>query len=425
MSAAESPRTPRWYSEVGRFEWLMLAIAAAGWFFDVFEGQIFNLTSGQMLPDLLHCAPKAPAVLAWGDRLLAVFLVGGSTGGVLFGSLADRYGRKSMMSVTILCYSIFSGLTYFATTLWQVAALRFLVALGVGGEWAVAATLVAEVFPAAARARASGIFQATSILGTWLAALAGMAVGAQWRYAYLIGILPALLVLWVRAKVQEPARWREARTVDRQMGSFRELFGNQRWAAHAILGLLLAAVGLATFWGVTIAGQNLMEDLLLRSGLDKVAAAQRAKFAYGIVETAGGGLGLLCFGPLAEWLGRRGAFAVMHVMAIVIVPVTCYLPRTEMELLCVLPFFGFFTLGIHSGYAIYFPELFPSRLRATGSGVCFNGGRLAAAPMLWLSGDLKSWLGLKLAVTAVGGLFLLGLLLLLFIPETKGKPLPE
>src|ERR1700722_17498330 len=234
--SAPSPRPPRWYAEVGPYEWLMLAIASAGWFFDVFEGQIFNLTSGQMLPDLLHCAPDAPAVLAWRDRLLAVFLVGGTTGGVLFGSLADRYGRKSMMSVTILCYSIFSGLTYFATSLWQVAALRFLVALGVGGEWAVAATLVAEVFPAAARARASGIFQAMSILGTWLAALAGMAVGAQWRYAYLIGILPALLVLWVRAKVQEPARWREARTVDRQLGSFRELFGNRRWAAHAILG---------------------------------------------------------------------------------------------------------------------------------------------------------------------------------------------
>jgi MFS family permease len=422
---ASSPRAPRWYSEVGRFEWLMLAIAAAGWFFDVFEGQIFNLTSGQMLPDLLHCAPRAPAVLAWRDRLLAVFLVGGTTGGVLFGTLADRFGRKSMMSVTILCYSIFSGLTYFATSLGQVAVLRFLVALGVGGEWAVAATLVAEVFPAAARARASGIFQATSILGTWLAALAGMAVGAEWRYAYLIGIVPALLVLWVRAKVEEPARWRQARTVDRELGSFRELFGNRRWAAHAILGLLLAAVGLATFWGVTIAGQNLMEDLLLRSGLDKAAAAQRAKFAYGIVETAGGGLGLLCFGPLAEWLGRRGAFAVMHVLALVIVPFTCYLPRTEMELLCVLPFFGFFTLGIHSGYAIYFPELFPSRLRATGSGVCFNGGRLAAAPMLYVSGELKKWLGLKLAVTAVGGLFLLGLVLLLFVPETKGKPLPE
>jgi MFS family permease len=422
---ARSSRPPPWYAEVGRFEWLMLAIASAGWFFDVFEGQIFNLTSGQLLSDLLHCASTAPIVDLWRDRLLAVFLVGGTTGGVLFGSLADRFGRKSMMSVTILCYSIFSGLTYFATTLWHVAVLRFLVALGVGGEWAVAATLVAEVFPSTARARASGIFQATSVLGTWMAALAGMAVGAQWRHAYLIGILPALLVLWVRAKVEEPARWREARTVDQRLGSFRELFGDARWATRAILGLLLAAVGLATFWGVTIAGQNLMHDLLVRSGVEEAVASQRAKFAYGIVETAGGGLGLLSFGPLAERLGRRGAFALLHAMAFLIVPFTCYVPQNETQMLCVLPVFGYFTLAIHAGYAIYFPELFPSRLRATGSGICFNGGRLAAAPMLWLSGDLKRVLGLQLAVTVVGFLFLLGLVLLLFVPETKGKPLPE
>lgn len=419
------PRPPRWYAEVGQYEWLMLAIASAGWFFDVFEGQIFNLTSGQLLPEVLRCASNAPAVDVWRDRLLSVFLAGGTVGGVLFGSLADRFGRKSMMSLTILCYSVFSGLTYFAASLWQVALLRFLVALGVGGEWAVAATLVAEVFPATARARASGIFQATSILGTWLAALSGMAVGAHWRYAYLIGVLPALLVLVVRAKMREPARWREARQLETQLGSFRELFGDRRWAVRALLGLLLAAVGLATFWGVTVAGQNLMHDLLVRTGLDDATASQRAKFAYGIVETAGGGLGLLSFGPLAEWLGRRGAFALFFTMAFLVVPFTCYVPQNETQMLCALPVFGFFTLGIHSGYAIYFPELFPSRLRATGSGVCFNGGRLAAALILWLSGDLKGKLGVPLAVSAVGCLFLLGLVLLLFVPETKGTPLPE
>jgi MFS family permease len=134
---------------------------------------------------------------------------------------------------------------------------------------------------------------------------------------------------------------------------------------------------------------------------------------------------LLSFGPLAERLGRRGAFALMLAMAFLIVPCTCYLPQTETQMLCILPVFGFFTLGIHAGYAIYFPELFPSRLRATGSGICFNGGRLAAAPILWFSGALKGMLGLQLAVTLLGLLFLVGLILLPFLPETKGKPLPE
>jgi MFS family permease len=141
---------------------------------------------------------------------------------------------------------------------------------------------------------------------------------------------------------------------------------------------------------------------------------------------AGGGLGLLSFGPLAERLGRRGAFALMHVLALAIVPVTCYLPQNYTQMLLVLPLFGFFTVGIHAGYAVYFPELFPDHLRATGVGACFNGGRLLAAPILWLSGDLKAWVGdLRLAVTLLGSLFLIGFVLIWFLPETRGKPLPE
>jgi MFS family permease len=124
-------------------------------------------------------------------------------------------------------------------------------------------------------------------------------------------------------------------------------------------------------------------------------------------------------------LGRRGAFALFQAVAIVVVPFTCYVPQTEWQMLCTLPIFGFFTLGIHAGFAIYFPELFPSRLRATGAAVCFNGGRMAAAPMLWLSGELKSRLGVHLAVTGLSLLFLVGIGLLFFLPETKGRPLPE
>lgn len=425
--AGPSGNSERWYTGVTRYEWLVLVIASAGWVFDVFEGQLFNITRGGMLSDLLGTAAGSDEVKRWGDLFLAVFLAGGTAGGILFGSLADRIGRKPTMVITILCYSIFSGLTFFATQLWHVAALRFLVALGVGGEWAVAASLVAEVFPARARAHASGIFHATSVLGTWLAALAGLLVNTQWRYAYLVGFVPALLVLWVRTSVKEPGTWRRAQSQHRRLGSFKELFGVGRWARPAMLGMLLAGVGLGTFWGVTVAGQDLAQDLLVRQGVSADIAAQKARFAYGIVETAGGGLGLLCFGPLAERFGRRPAFAFMQVAALAVVPATCYLPRTYGEMLLILPVFGFFTLGIHAGFAIYFPELFPDHLRATGAGFCFNGGRLLAAPILWFSAELKAWPGvsLPLAITLLGLLFLPGLVLVWFLPETKDRPLPE
>jgi MFS family permease len=416
-----------WYAGVTRYQWLVLVIASAGWMFDAFEGQVFNITRGQMLADLMGASSTTERVRMWGDAFLAIFLIGGTLGGIAFGSLADRYGRKPMMAVTILFYSVFSGLTYFATELWHVAALRFLVALGVGGEWAVGATLVAEVFPPRARARASGIFHATSVVGTWLAAAAGLAVGSGWRYAYIIGVVPALLVLWVRSSIHEPERWRRAGESRQQLGSFSELFGVRRWARPAIFGGLLAAVGLGTFWGVTVAGQDLTLALLLRNGVPPAQAAEHAKFAFGIVQTVGGGLGLLSFGPLAERIGRRGAFALMHLMAFAIVPVICYVPQTYGQMLLLLPIFGFFTLGSHAGYAVYFPELFPDRLRATGTSVCFNGGRLVAAPILWFSGVLKGMPGMDLrhAILLLSTLFLVGLVLLLFLPETRGEPLPE
>jgi MFS family permease len=419
----------RWYADVTRYQWLVLVVASAGWVFDAFEGQLFNITRDSMLSELIGAGPEFAADRRWwGDVFLAVFLLGGTLGGVLFGSLADRFGRKPTLAVTILFYSIFSGLTFFATELWHVAVLRFLVAVGVGGEWAVAAALVAEVFPAAARPRASGIFHATSVLGVWLAALVGLGVtvtGAGWRVAFVVGVAPALLVLWVRTTVREPERWERTAAAGGRRGSLRELFGDRRWARSAILGVLLAAVGLGTYWGVTVAGQDLAKDLLVRSGASADQASGWAIFAYGFVQTVGALAGMLCFGPLAERLGRRGAFALLHALALVVVPATCYLPQTYGQLLAALTVYGFVTVGIHAGYAVYFPELFPDHLRSTGAGVCFNGGRLLAAPILLVSGGLKAQLGLHEAVSLLAGLFLLGLVVIWFLPETKGKPLPE
>lgn len=433
-----TPAAPaRWYEGVTRYQWLVLIVASLGWVFDAFEGQLYNITRGDMLPDLLRAsqpglAPDAMDALvrAWGERFLGIFLIGGTLGGWIFSSLADRWGRKPVMALTILFYSIFSGLTGFATELWHVGALRFLVAMGVGGEWAVGAALVAEVFPRHARERAGGIFHAASVGGVWLAAAAGLAVGTQWRIAYFVGIVPALLVLWVRVSIREPEAWEEAkRNSGARLGSFSELLGDPRWRSRAVFGALLAMIGLATFWGVVVAGQNLAEDLLRRLGEPAATVSSRAKIAFGFVQTAGAGLGMLAIGPMMARLGRRRAFSLMHVGALVMTLVVCWVPGhfgSYGLLLVLLPIFGFFAQGIHAGYAVYFPELFPTHLRATGAGFCFNTGRILAAPVLiWLSAWMKASLPLPVAISVLGGFFLLGLVVLAFLPETKGQGLPD
>ena len=425
-----TPSPGPWYREVSRYQWLVLIIASAGWIFDTFEGQIFNIVRVDLLKDILRTGADDPLVKFWGDRMNAMFLLGGTVGGVLFGSLADRLGRRPVMIATILMYSIFSGLNYFATELWHIATLRFLMAMGAGGEWAVAAALVAEIFPQRARAHASGIFHGTSVLGTWLATAAGLAVGTHWRLAFLFGTVPALLTLWVRASVRESDRWEhEAATKSpASPGSFRALFGDPRWRNRALLGLLFAMTGLATFWGVTVAAQDIVREFLLRIGVAAPDAAAKAKFAFGFVVTAGGGVGAVTFGAMSARLGRKPTFAMMLTGALLIVPAVCYLPRTYGQMLALLPLYGFFTFGFHGGYAVYFPELFPTRLRSTGSGVCFNGGRLLAAPVLfWIVPWLKGipHLDLRVAVMLVSLFYLAGLIILVFLPETKGQALPE
>jgi MFS family permease len=402
----------------------VLAIASLGWIFDVFEGQIYTVTKNHLMADLLGRATDDPAVRFYGEVGFGFFLAGGTVGGVLFGALADRIGRRPTMTLTILVYSIFSALTYFATNWQQVAALRFLVAMGVGGDWAVAAAVVAEVFPPRARAAASGIFHSSSVAGTLMAAAAGSIVGANWRLCYLLGLLPALLVVWVRASMREPEKWRDAQAAaphDRtgMLRNMAELFGSKSLAKHTLLGTALAAIGLASFWSTHVAGRELAGSLATAGDRE-----QWANVGF-LCTTLGGGLGLLSFAPITYWTNRRTAFWVYHVGALIAVPLTFQFVRSYAVALVVLPIFGFLTLGMHAGYAIYFPELFPTRLRGTGAGFCFNVGRLLAAPMLYLSASLKRDWELRAAVSWLSLLFLLGIVLIYFLPETKDRPLPE
>ncbi|MBI1902870.1 MAG: MFS transporter [Planctomycetia bacterium] len=439
-----------WHEGVTAYQWLVLVIASLGWVFDVFEGQIFVTSMEQVIPALVPKATDPGTIEFYKDVINGCFLLGGALGGVLFGIVSDRIGRVRTMVYTILVYSFFTCLSAVSREWWHMAAFRFLVALGVGGEWAVASSLVAEVFPQRARARSLGIFHASSVLGTYLAVAAGAFVVPLygWRPVFLLGAVPALLTIWVRLSLREPVGWQQAKAQaaairHEPLGRITDLFRG-RVLRNTLVGIGLGTIGLTTFWGTHIYGKNLfLRDAKARytahlppSQHEQVVQAHNRELKHWemagmLLATTGGGLGLLAFGPIAERIGRRGAFLLFHLAGLVVALVTFQLAGLGV-LTVALPIFGFFTLGMHAGYAIYFPELFPTRLRSTGAGVCFNLARLAVFPVLFVTGWLQRPLakgGLELtreqSASLLSLLFLVGAVLLFFAVETKGQDLPE
>ena len=441
----------RWYHGITTYQWLVLTIASLGWVFDVFEGQIFVASMREAMPSLVAEGTSDATIKLYNNIALGAFLAGGALGGVIFGALGDRIGRARTMVITILMYSAFSCLTAVAQTWWHAAVLRFFVALGVGGEWAVASAMVAEVFPPRARAWSGAIFHASSVLGTYLAVAAGVFIVNDprlgWRMAFAVGALPALLTLWIRWQLREPEAWTRERSQsgDHQAaGRIGDLFSSGIWP-RTLLGFSLAVVGLATFWGVHIYGK----DFVLRRAQAKFeqaeglppGAQQSARKAvweqheteiknremWGMfLTTTGGGLGLLAFGPLCEWLGRRKAFVLFHAGGLVmgVLLFQTYRDWSDAALYGLLVLFGFWTLGMHAGYAIYFPELFPTRLRSLGAGFCFNVARLTTAVMLVVNGLLqREGVTFEAAGTGLSLLFVFGAAIAWLGPETRGKEL--
>jgi MFS family permease len=434
-----------WYAGITRYQWMVLIVASLGWIFDVFEGQIFVVSDDTAMRSLLPGDPGENVVAYYNSIAYGAFLVGGALGGVLFGMLSDRIGRKRTLTYTILTYSLFTCLSAFAARWWQLAGFRFLVAFGTGGEWAVASALVAEVFPSRARARTQSIFHASSVLGTYLAVAAGSFIIANprlgwslslwgrdvaltgWRMGFLIGVVPALLIIWVRVSLREPEMWQKTRTAPgATRGSIAQLFA-PALRLRTLVGVGLAAVGLATFWGTHIYGKNVFQQAYqARTATEDKEVLKHVGMFGMFLVTTGGGLGLLAFGPICERLGRRGAFLLFHLGGLAAALLLFKGVSGLIAVGVVLPIFGFLTLGMHAGYAVYFPELFPTRLRSTGGGFCFNVGRILAAPVLVLSGWMQKVKGISLndAATLLSFLFLLGVLLLLLAPETKGQELP-
>ena len=449
----------RWYEGVTNRQWTVLAIASLGWIFDTFEGQIYVSSMNEAMPGLLPgldgLAPseRAGRLAFFNNLAFGAFLLGGAAGGMAFGVLGDRIGRIRTLILTIAAYSAFTFLSAFSTEWWHLVAFRFLVAMGVGGEWAVATALVAEAFPSRARARSLAIFHASSVLGTWLAIAVGTFVVARgritlpfmegvtvdaWRLGFAAGAVPALLILVIRWKLggSEPRRAHSRGTAKAALALPLALF-RADLRRRTLVGVALASVGLATFWGVHIYGKDLLraevaeglaaEQLPGSGESDRLATLKRWEMLGMLLTTTGGGAGLLAFGSVAEALGRRRAFTLYHVAALAASLGVFQWIDSPGALLAALPVFGFFTLGMHAGYAVYFPELFPTSVRSTGAGFCFNVARILAAPVLFASGWLQRDAGLSLrgAASLLSALFVLGAAVIVAGPETKGEDLPE
>ncbi|HEX4146929.1 MAG TPA: MFS transporter [Pirellulales bacterium] len=461
MSAART----RWYHELTRYHWFVLAIAALGWLFDCLDQQLFTLSRQPALTELLTTsdgiAPSRDAVQTYSGYVTSIFLIGWATGGLTFGVLGDRIGRARTMLWTILIYSLFTGLSAFSAGFWDFAFYRFLTGLGVGGEFAVGVALVAEVMPSAARPFALALLQALSGFGNGGAAVISMGLGELelrgvfehwtwpgsneqfrvWRLMYLIGVTPALLAVVIRRRLKEPEKWQAVAadaTAERRLGSYRELFGNPRWARNAIVGVLLASSGVIGLWAVGFFTPELIRSVLSKTfedrGMSKTEISGILTFWTGVSMVmfhSGASLGMFSFGYLTYYVGRRPAFAMAFVSALLSTASVFWYLDTYAEIFWMVPLMGFCQLSLFSGYAIYFPELFPTYLRSTGTSFCYNVGRFVAAGGPLMLGYLTSQVfagqaePLRYAGVALSSVFLLGLLVLPFAPETRGRSLPE
>jgi len=450
-----------WWKGLTRYQWFVFVVASLGWLFDTMDQQLFNLARKPAVTELLTSVPDAPpssgSVADYGGRTTSIFMIGWALGGILFGILGDKLGRAKTMMMTVLCYSAFTGLSALSVGVWDFSFYRFLTGLGVGGQFAVGVALVAEVMPDRSRPFALGWLQALSAVGNMIAAVASIILGkleesgtiaSAWRAMFLVGLAPSLLVIPIFLRLKEPERWKAAAARDDEisggpkykLGSLAELFGDPRWRKNTIVGMVLAFSGVVGLWGIGFFSFDLIRAVFVKGfqaqGLSTQEVAGKLTFWSGItslVQNAGAFFGIYTFSRITHHIGRRPAFAISFVLAAVSTAVTFWFLDSFWEIFVLIPIMGFCQIAIFGGYAIYFPELFPTRLRSTGTSFCYNVGRLVAAGGPLTLGLLTSKvfygypdpMPSRLAGVAMCSVFLVGLLALPFAPETRGQPLPE
>lgn len=431
---------------VTAYHWLVIIVASAGWLFDCMDQRIFALAREPALREILGPATDVAVIRSWGGWATAIMMIGWATGGIIFGMMSDRLGRVKTMAISLLIYSGFTGLSGIAHSAPAFLFYRFLVGLGVGGMFGAATTLVAESVPVRIRAIALGSLQALSATGNIMGSLlstqiqpgrADVFMGhSGWRVIFFVGILPALLIVPILGLLREPEQWRAAKqkaAVDggkgARIGSIPELFQNPRWRRNLLVGVCIGLAGMAGLWGIGFFSPELVSTALKGEPQHIVDSVR----GYGTaLQDVGSFLGMMAFTALATLWGRRPAFLVSFLACL---GVTIYVfnnLRSGTDAYWMLPMMGFAQLSVFGGYAIYFPELFPTRLRGTGVGFCYNTVRYLAAafpPLLFALNNQLISRGaaepFRTAATILSFIFLLGIVALIWAPETRGQPLPE
>jgi len=453
---SDNSQNKAWWRQLNGYHWFVMIVASLAWFFDCLDQRLFSLAR---IPALTALMPgTSPGdVQAMGKEVTALFLVGWGIGGMIFGALGDRYGRAKMLTVTVLIYSLFTGLSFFSHYYWDFAIFRFLTGVGVGGVFGLAVALIAETVPDGARAGALGTLQVLSTVGNVCAGFIKMgidslevggtiAAGSGWRWLFLVGAVPAFLVFFIRGYLKEPEPWLKLKREGRLpsgglLAPYVALLKDSRWRHNLIIGAIISSTGVIGLWAIGeyavdlqrfvfkkfYEGQGIVAENLLK---EKVNAA--VNYAY-LLNMVGAALGMSLFTWMCGKLGRRPSFAIGFASALLITLFVYWKMNSPMDAYWMMPFMGGAQLGLFAGFAIYLPELFPSRLRSTGTSFCYNLGRFAAA-----GGSLFSAALAKEAYGHYGSptmerysamtmcvIFLAGIIVLAWAPETKGKPLPE
>lgn len=423
-----------------RYQWTVLFAAWLGWGFDVFDGLLFNYVAPNAVPTLLGLPIGSPeakqATLFWTGLLTSILLLGWAAGGVIFGLVCDRIGRKRTLLITMVLYAVGTAACAFAPNIWWLVAFRIVASLGIGGEWAAGAAMVAETVPEEKRVEAGALLYTAAPMGLFLATFVNMQVAGNWfadspemswRYVFLFGLLPAGAAFVVRIFVREPERWQNlAGKEDVRIG---ELF-SPKIRPLTISGFLMALTALLTWWScnafIPVVSSGLARTAAEAQGLAESATlvmVEQWKTLATSWFNLGGLIGTLLTIPAAKLLGRKAMFSIYWAASAAAIFATFGLnldPEVRLYLYFAI---GLSVFGVFGSFTYYLPELFPTRLRGTGAGFCYNIGRVFAALGPFLVGSIAAQ-GTSAAVDVlfyVGFIPLLGLVFMPWVIETRGR----